>query len=153
MGHIGQIASIEELRQPPADHPHSSLLASRAATNSRTAMNVQVVGCSHHGTGIAIRERLAFGREQAGEALTQWRSAFRDVEGVLLSTCNRVEIYAAGQSGTVPDVEKIGVFLARFHRLDPEEIVPRLFVRTDEEAVRHLFRVAASLDSMVLGEP
>jgi glutamyl-tRNA reductase len=116
-------------------------------------MNLQVVGCSHHATAIGVRERLAFGRDETGAALAQWRSSFRDVEGVLLSTCNRVEIYAASESGTVPDVDQIGVFLARFHRLDPHEIVPYLFVNTDEAAVRHLFSVAASLDSMVLGEP
>ncbi len=116
-------------------------------------MNVQVVGCSHHGTSILIRERLAFGREQADEALNQWRLSFRDVEGVLLSTCNRVEVYAASQSGPVPGVEEIGHFLARFHQIDASEIVPHLFVNTDGAAVRHLFSVAASLDSMVLGEP
>lgn len=116
-------------------------------------MNVQVVGCSHHGTSIGIRERLAFGRQQAEEALQQWRISFRDVEGVLLSTCNRVEIYAASQSAPIPGVDEIGRFLANFHRLDPSEIVPHLFVNTDEAAVRHLFGVAASLDSMVLGEP
>ena len=116
-------------------------------------MNVQVVGCSHHGTSIVIRERLAFGRQQAEEALRQWRLAFRDVEGVLLSTCNRVEIYAASESAAIPGVEEIGGFLARFHQLDASEIVPHLFVNTDEAAVRHLFGVAASLDSMVLGEP
>ena len=116
-------------------------------------MNVQVVGCSHHGTSIIVRERLAFGREQAEEALQQWRNSFHDVEGVLLSTCNRVEIYAASQSAPIPGVEEIGHFLARFHQLDPSEIVPHLFVSTDEAAVRHLFGVAASLDSMVLGEP
>ena len=116
-------------------------------------MNVQVVGCSHHGTSIVLRERLAFGREQAEEALQQWRLSFRDVEGVLLSTCNRVEIYAASQSAPIPGVEEIGHFLARFHQLDASEIVPHLFVNTDEAAVRHLFSVAASLDSMVLGEP
>jgi glutamyl-tRNA reductase len=116
-------------------------------------MNLQVVGCSHHATAIAVRERLAFGRDEAGEALLQWRNSFHDVEGVLLSTCNRVEVYAASQSGAVPDIDQIGVFLARFHRLDPGQIMPHLFVSTDEAAVRHLFSVAASLDSMVLGEP
>jgi glutamyl-tRNA reductase len=116
-------------------------------------MNVQVVGCSHHGTSIGIRERLAFGREQAVSALQQWRVAFNDVEGVLLSTCNRVEIYAARQSGPMPGVEEIGNFLGRFHQIDASEIVPHLFVNTDEAAMRHLFSVAASLDSMVLGEP
>jgi len=116
-------------------------------------MHLQVVGCSHHVTAITVRERLAFGPEQAGAALQQWRSEFHDVEGVLLSTCNRVEIYSASQLGAVPGVEQIGAFLARFHRLEPGEIVPHLFVNTDEAAVRHLFSVAASLDSMVLGEP
>ena len=116
-------------------------------------MNVQVVGCSHHATSIAIRERLAFGRQQVEEALREWRTCFRDVESVLLSTCNRVEIYAASQSAPIPDVKEIGGFLARYHRLDPDEIVPHLFVDADEAAVRHLFGVAASLDSMVLGEP
>jgi glutamyl-tRNA reductase len=116
-------------------------------------MNVQVVGCSHHGTSIGIRERLAFGRQQAEEALQQWRVSFRDVEGVLLSTCNRVEIYAASQSAPIPGVEEVGRFLARFHRLDAGELVPHLFVNSDEAAVRHLFSVAASVDSMVIGEP
>ncbi len=116
-------------------------------------MNLQVVGCSHHATAIEVRERLAFGEDRAGEALAEWRNSFREVEGVLLSTCNRVEIYAASQSGAVPDVDQIGVFLARIHRIDPGDIVPHLFVNTDEAAVRHLFSVAASLDSMVLGEP
>jgi glutamyl-tRNA reductase len=116
-------------------------------------MNLQVVGCSHHGTAIAIRERLAFGREQASAALAQWRIGFRDVEAVLLSTCNRVEIYTANQTGGVPGAEEIGGFLARFHHLDAGEIVPHLVVSSDEAAVRHLFRVAASLDSMVIGEP
>ena len=148
MGRTAQIAPIDD-----------TAITLRAATNSNTAtnaitaMNMQVVGCSHHATAIAIRERLAFGQEQASAALAQWRIAFRDVEGVLLSTCNRVEIYTANQSGGVPGVAEIGDFLARFHRLDPNQIVPHLFVDSDEAAVRHLFRVAASLDSMVLGEP
>ena len=116
-------------------------------------MNVQVVGCSHHGTSIAVRERLAFGRQQAEEALQQWRISFREVEGVLLSTCNRVEVYAASQSAPIPGVEEIGHFLARFHRLDAGRDHAAPVFSTDEAAVRHLFGVAASLDSMVLGEP
>ena len=82
-----------------------------ALAGRRPLMNVQVVGCSHHGTSIVIRERLAFGRQQAEEALQQWRLSFRDVEGVLLSTCNRVEIYAASESAPIPGVEEIGQFL------------------------------------------
>ena len=116
-------------------------------------MNVQVVGCSHHGTSIAIRERLAFTSEQASEALDRWRRVFPKVEAVLLSTCNRVELYAATENAAPPTHEQVVAFLARFHELDPAEVSEHLFQHRGEEAVRHLFTVACSLDSMVVGEP
>jgi glutamyl-tRNA reductase len=116
-------------------------------------MNVQVVGCSHHSTSIAIRERLAFRAEQTGEALDHWRRVFRETEAVLLSTCNRVEVYAAGEAAVAPSGEQVAGFLARFHKLDPTEVAPHLYHYAGQEAVRHLFTVAASLDSMVVGEP
>jgi glutamyl-tRNA reductase len=115
-------------------------------------MNVRVVGCSHHGTPIELRERLAFGREETAEALDHWRRVFRNVEAVLLSTCNRVEIYAAG-AAELPAAEQVAGFLARFHKLEPAELLPHLYAYDGPTAVRHLFSVAASLDSMVLGEP
>ncbi len=116
-------------------------------------MLVQVVGCSHHGTSIALRERLAFTPEQTREALDQWRRVFKGVEAVLLSTCNRVEIYAATERDTEPTLDQIANFLARFHDLDPAEVIGHLYQHSDDAAVEHLFTVAASLDSMVLGEP
>jgi len=116
-------------------------------------MKVQVIGCSHHGTSLSIRERLAFRPEQIGEALDHWRRVFKQTEAVLLSTCNRVEIYAAGAAATAPSSEQVAGFLARFHKLDPDTVTPHLYHYVGEEAVRHLFRVAASLDSMVVGEP
>jgi glutamyl-tRNA reductase len=116
-------------------------------------MNVQVAGCSHHGTSVAIRERLAFNGEQTAEALDQWRRVFRGVEAVLLSTCNRVEIYAAAETASLPTLEQVAGFLARFHKIEPELVQPHLYFYADEAAVRHLFSVAASMESMVLGEP
>lgn len=116
-------------------------------------MLVQVVGCSHHGTSIGVRERLAFTPEQTREALDQWRRVFPGVEAVLLSTCNRVEIYAATERETEPTLDQIANFLARFHDLDPTEVIGHLYRHSDDAAVGHLFTVAASLDSMVLGEP
>ncbi len=116
-------------------------------------MLVQVVGCSHHGTSIELRERLAFSPEQTRAALDQWRRVFPGVEAVLLSTCNRVEIYAATERQREPSLEQAANFLARFHGLDPATLIDHLYRHTDEAAVRHLFAVAASLDSMVLGEP
>jgi glutamyl-tRNA reductase len=116
-------------------------------------MLVQVVGCSHHGTSIAVRERLAFSPEQTREALDHWRRVFPGVEAVLLSTCNRVEIYAATERQPEPTLDQIATFLARFHGIDPAEVIEHLYQYSDEAAVQHLLTVAASLDSMVLGEP
>jgi len=115
-------------------------------------VKVQVVGCSHHDTAIAIRERLAFTPDQTREALDHWRRVFPKIEAVLLSTCNRTELYAATENGSTPSIEQVAGFVARFHDLDPAEVVGHFFHRSGEEAVRHLFTVACSLDSMVVGE-
>ena len=116
-------------------------------------MLVQVVGCSHHGTSIALRERLAFSPSRRARRWTTGGGRFRGVEAVLLSTCNRVEIYAATERESEPSLDQIADFLARFHGLDPAEVAGHLYQHSDEAAVRHLFTVASSLDSMVLGEP
>jgi glutamyl-tRNA reductase len=127
-------------------------------------MIVQVVGCSHHTASIGLRERLAFSPEQAAEALDRWRRVFKGVEAVLLSTCNRVELYAAAESDDVPDHRQVTGFLAQFHGLDdaasaparpgsPSDFDEAFYHYQHGEAVRHLFTVAASLDSMVVGEP
>ena len=115
-------------------------------------MLARVVGCSHHGTSIDLRERLAFSPEQLREALDHWRRVFPGVEAVLLSTCNRVESYAASERETEPSLDQIAGFLARFHGLDPAEVSEHLYQYSDDAAVQHLFTVASSLDSMVLGE-
>ncbi len=114
---------------------------------------LQVVGCSHHNTAIELREKLAFSPAQTREALDRWRRVFPQTEAVLLSTCNRVEIYSAGEADGEPSLEQAASFLARFHGLDPQLIIQYLYLHNDEAAVRHLFTVASSLDSMVLGEP
>ena len=115
-------------------------------------MNIQVVGCNHRSASVAVREQMAFGSQQAGEALRLWRQTFPEVEAVLLSTCNRVELYAGSETTTPPDRRAVAEFLAAFHHFDVGEILPHLYLCADEEAMRHLFTVAASLDSMVLGE-
>jgi glutamyl-tRNA reductase len=113
-----------------------------------------MIGCSHHHSSVAVRERLAFGPAQIGEALDRLRAQFPLAEAVLLSTCNRVEIYtAAEQSEASPSHEQVAQFMADFHGLPIYEIFDDLFERTGEDAVRHLFMVSASLDSMVVGEP
>ncbi len=116
-------------------------------------MKLRVVGCSHHNTSIEIRERLAFDDPQARDALDAWRRRYPDIEAVLLSTCNRVEFYLATEHGEVPCRDAVAAMLANFHQLCPAETCSHLFDLVDREAISHLFRVACSLDSMVVGEP
>lgn len=117
-------------------------------------MKVLMVGCSHHNAPVRVRERLAFSPAQAGAALARLHERFPDTEAVLLSTCNRVEIYTAVESPHAgPNHGDVVNFLAEFHGLPAEDVFDTLFERTGEDVVRHLFVVAASLDSMVVGEP
>jgi len=133
----------------PSLLPHNSALFAEVGITLR----MQVLGCSHHETALEIRERLAFSHDQTRSALECLRRTFPATETVLLSTCNRVELYAATANGASPTREQIAEFFGRIHRMDPSEILEHLFERTDREAVRHLFLVASSLDSMVVGEP
>ena len=117
-------------------------------------MKLQLVGCSHHGSAVALRERLAFNPTQLDDVLWQLRQRFPQTEIVVLSTCNRVEVYTAAEEPTlVPTHQDVSTFLAEFHGLDLGAVFDELFERTGEDMVRHLFTVAASLDSMVVGEP
>jgi glutamyl-tRNA reductase len=116
-------------------------------------MKLQMVGCSHHTAPVEVRERLAFSKDQAVDALSRLRLKYPEAEAVLLSTCNRVELYVASETAeSCPSHHDVVEFLARFHGLDPIEVFNDLFERTGEDFVRHLFTVAASLDSMVVGE-
>ena len=116
-------------------------------------MKLQMVGCSHHNSSVEVRERLAFNTDQVRAALAELRRQYPHGEAVLLSTCNRVELYTAARDAQeCPTHHDMVEFLAGFHGLDAVEIFNDLFERTGEDAVRHLFTVAASLDSMVVGE-
>jgi len=116
-------------------------------------MRVAVVGCNHHNASVEIREKLAFSPSQADDALQKWRSNFPRTEAVLLSTCNRMELYTVSEhDDSCPSHEEVVAFLADYHGLKSFQIFDDLFERTGEDAVRHLFTVAAGLDSMVLGE-
>ncbi|MFM8891238.1 MAG: glutamyl-tRNA reductase [Planctomycetia bacterium] len=118
-------------------------------------MTLAFVGGTHRTVPLALRERLAFSAEQATEALRRFRDRFPGREGVLLSTCNRVELYAAGGAVAVPPPppEELVDFLAECRGIDAGLLKPVLVGDHGEAAVRHLFSVAAGLDSMVLGEP
>jgi len=111
---------------------------------------IVLVGLSHKTAPLAVREALAFPKEGLPEALARLRSEVGLAEAMVLSTCNRVEIYGRA---TEPMAPALAAFLAGYHRRPASEVDPFLYRLEDEHAVRHAFRVAASLDSMVLGEP
>ena len=115
-------------------------------------MHIVVVGLSHKTAPVEIREKLAVPESRIGEALTRLCSYQGVREGILLSTCNRVEVYAV-----VDEIEsgygRIQEFLADAHlSLSSEELTPHLYWHQGDRAISHLFRVASSLDSMIVGE-
>jgi glutamyl-tRNA reductase len=117
-------------------------------------MMLRMVGCSHHRSPVAVRERLAFNGAQAVAALEVWRRQFPHAEAVLISTCNRVELYTAARDARhEPSYRGMAEFLADFHKLSVDQVIHSLSEQCGRDAVRHLFTVAASLDSMVVGEP
>ena len=117
-------------------------------------MNFQIVGCSHHNTSLQLREQLAFTPDDTRTALRRLKELFPSSEAVLLSTCNRVELYTGSteeQAG--PSPRQVTEFIADFHGLSAAPLFQELFDHSGKEAVQHLFTTAASLDSMVVGEP
>jgi glutamyl-tRNA reductase len=112
-------------------------------------MDVLAVGCSFHTTPVEVREKLAFTEEQLARAFSCLHQA--GYEAVILSTCNRVELYLARDASSPVDAAPLSL-LAELHGLPPGEVEPHLYHHRGRDAVRHLFRVAASLDSMLIGE-
>lgn len=118
-------------------------------------MNLIALGINHNCAAVEVRERVAFAPEQVGEALVDVCNAAGVEEVVILSTCNRTELYAIVPEGTrVGDkaVELID-WLANYHHLSAHELHRFAYLHEDAQAVRHLVQVASGLDSMVLGEP
>jgi len=113
-------------------------------------MAILVVGLNYKTAPVAMRERIAFGPDILVGALRSLTELAPIREGLILSTCNRTEIYCSLQTAGEPPITD---WLARFHGLDPASIAPYLYTRLDREAVAHLLRVTSGLDSMVLGEP
>lgn len=117
-------------------------------------MRLSLVGCSHNTASVDIRERLAFTGEQVVDALQKLRDRFPRSEAVLLSTCNRVELYTGCEDPNhAPTREQIIQFLADYHGLAVGDVAGHVVVHSHEEAIQHLFTVAASMDSVVVGEP
>jgi glutamyl-tRNA reductase len=111
-------------------------------------MALFALGLNHHTAPLAVRERVVFHVERVRDALGEIRGALA-AEAAILSTCNRTELYLAAEHP--PTV--VADWLAKYHHFDPVELGRYLYTLPSEQAVRHAFRVASGLDSMVLGEP
>ena len=115
-------------------------------------MNLIVVGLNHKSAPVEIREKLAFSDRHMEEALRRLVEYTHLSESVILSTCNRVEIYARAQHKE-RGIENIKNFLCDYHQISHSQIDEHFYSYANEETVEHLFKVSASLDSMVVGEP
>ena len=117
-------------------------------------MSIILVGLNHKTAPIEVRERLAFTDAACAETLQTLVDGELISEGLIVSTCNRVEVLAAtrGVSGA-EGTERISSFLSETRRVPSQFFGEHLYTHADDEAVRHIFRVASSLDSMVVGEP
>jgi glutamyl-tRNA reductase len=119
-------------------------------------MQLLTIGINHHTAPVALRERVAFPLEQIKPALSlfkeAWsgRRALNAPEAAILSTCNRTELYCATDDHA--SREAAVQWLSQYHGLRTEELAPHIYMLPQSEAVRHAFRVASGLDSMVLGE-
>jgi glutamyl-tRNA reductase len=115
-------------------------------------MKLLITGLNHRTAPVEVRELLAFREDHLPETLAGLKSCGGLLEGMILSTCNRVEVVVTAEDDCNAPVV-VESFLAGSRRIEPQSISTYLYHYEDGEAIRHLFRVAASLDSMVVGEP
>ncbi|MCG8549290.1 MAG: glutamyl-tRNA reductase, partial [Desulfobacterales bacterium] len=115
-----------------------------------------LIGASHKTAPVELREKLAFSQEQIETALEFIKQDPGIREGLVFSTCNRLEFLYIPKSGDDDNngrIDAVLAFISELKQLPVSQFKSSLYIHTDDEAVRHLFCVAASLDSMVVGEP
>src|SRR5437667_6934441 len=115
-------------------------------------MNLLLVGMNHRTAPVEVRERINIHESRQAEALSNLVHRRGLVEGMILSTCNRVEVFTNGEEG-LEVAPLLRQFLRDYHHCDLTPWEPYFYWHRQEDAVRHLFRVASSLDSMIVGEP
>lgn len=115
-------------------------------------MRFLLLGCNHRTANVALRERLALGPQQRAGALEAFARCWPGAEAMILSTCNRTEIYVARPLHDVPRIGDLIEFFGQFSQTPAHEFTSSLYHFEDSDALRHLFRVVSSLDSLVVGE-
>ncbi len=121
-------------------------------TAFRGRAEVALIGCNHLTAPVELRERVAFTPEQALQAATELCQSGVIEEAVVVSTCNRSELYGVAEESRESLPDALVSYFSEFHKLSPRELNGRLYQHAGRQAVRHLFRVASGLDSMMLGE-
>jgi glutamyl-tRNA reductase len=118
-------------------------------------MNLIALGINHNSAAVEVRERVAFAPEQVSEALSDACSDVGLDEVVILSTCNRTELYAVPADKTAPadKARQLILWMANYHHLSADELSECAYHYESEQALHHMMQVASGLDSMVLGEP
>jgi glutamyl-tRNA reductase len=124
----------------------------RGLAHAASEMKLWITGVNHKTAPVEVRERLAFDQNTLPAVLEDLARTPGLVEGIILSTCNRVEIAVVAEDDAEPEA-CLTDFLRRVRKVEPEWVKPYLYGYEERDAIRHLFRVAASLDSMVVGEP
>ena len=115
-------------------------------------MEIVVIGLNHRTASVELRERMSFSNEQAGELSTEILANGLMHEVLVLSTCNRTELYGVPDRWTGSRTDVLENFLMSYQKLQPENVNGSLYRHIDRDAVRHIYRVASGLDSMMLGE-
>src|ERR1700686_4047215 len=115
-------------------------------------MEIVLVGLNHRTAPVEVRERVSFTTEQVKRAAEELRARGILEETLVLSTCNRSEVYGVPPESSHECAPGLSTFLSEFHSVRPDILSVSLYHHYDHEAVRHLFRVAAGLDSILLGE-
>ncbi len=113
-------------------------------------MTLIAVGINHKTAPVNLREKVAFPAESMVDALASLRDTLGAQESVIVSTCNRTEVYVSLQESAAQSVVR---WLSSFHGVDANELSSNSYILTDDKAVNHIMRVASGLDSLVLGEP
>lgn len=125
---------------------------SRSSEEAGSRVQVTLIGCNHRTASVQLRERVSFSPEQALRAADELRAQGVLEEALVFSTCNRSEVYGVPGETVSAAAPAIESYFIGFHKLQPAEMNGRLYRHVGSDAVRHLFRVTAGLDSMLLGE-
>ncbi|WP_426357004.1 glutamyl-tRNA reductase [Pseudocolwellia sp. HL-MZ19] len=116
-------------------------------------MSIVAVGINHKTAPVSVREKISFNPDALSTALQSMLDTVKCKEAVILSTCNRTELYLVQDEAIDVTQERLINWLEQYHNVPASTILPSLYIHQDQEAVNHMMRVACGLDSLVLGEP